>query len=174
MKVFLDFEQQVAELESKIDELRHHLRLACLGEAERRRIPVAGAVRDSTGKVTRLVAEIVDLTEQKKAEAAEAMKLTAPDLLELGVVDDIIPEPPGDGRLTLAEGAAQPAARVVSENTSSPSARRTSLKSLERAIPVNPKRLRQRQSRRHCRRGFRRGRCCPTPRRHRRQPAPLR
>ena len=33
--------------------------------------------------------------QNKKAEAAEAMKLTAPDLLEMGVVDSIIPEPPG-------------------------------------------------------------------------------
>ncbi len=33
--------------------------------------------------------------QEKKAEAAEAMKLTAPDLLDLGVVDSIIPEPPG-------------------------------------------------------------------------------
>jgi acetyl-CoA carboxylase carboxyl transferase subunit alpha len=33
--------------------------------------------------------------QDRKAEAAEAMKLTAPDLLSLGVVDEIIPEPPG-------------------------------------------------------------------------------
>jgi acetyl-CoA carboxylase carboxyl transferase subunit alpha len=33
--------------------------------------------------------------QERKAEAAEAMKLTAPDLLALGVVDEIIPEPPG-------------------------------------------------------------------------------
>ncbi len=33
--------------------------------------------------------------QNKKAEAADAMKITAPDLLELGVVDAIIPEPPG-------------------------------------------------------------------------------
>jgi acetyl-CoA carboxylase carboxyl transferase subunit alpha len=33
--------------------------------------------------------------QDKKAEAAEAMKVTAPDLLELGVVDGIIAEPPG-------------------------------------------------------------------------------
>ncbi|HSS76250.1 MAG TPA: acetyl-CoA carboxylase carboxyltransferase subunit alpha [Thermoanaerobaculia bacterium] len=33
--------------------------------------------------------------QNRKAEAAEAMKLTAPDLLHLGVVDAIIPEPPG-------------------------------------------------------------------------------
>jgi acetyl-CoA carboxylase carboxyl transferase subunit alpha len=33
--------------------------------------------------------------QEKKAEAAEAMRMTAPDLLALGVVDEIIPEPPG-------------------------------------------------------------------------------
>jgi acetyl-CoA carboxylase carboxyl transferase subunit alpha len=33
--------------------------------------------------------------QDRKAEAAEAMKLTAPDLLQLGVVDAIIPEPQG-------------------------------------------------------------------------------
>ena len=32
---------------------------------------------------------------ENKAEAAKAMKLTAPELKELGVVDDILPEPPG-------------------------------------------------------------------------------
>jgi acetyl-CoA carboxylase carboxyl transferase subunit alpha len=31
----------------------------------------------------------------RKVEAAEALKITAPDLLELGLVDEIIPEPPG-------------------------------------------------------------------------------
>jgi acetyl-CoA carboxylase carboxyl transferase subunit alpha len=33
--------------------------------------------------------------QEKKGEAAEAMKITAPDLKALGVVDDVIPEPPG-------------------------------------------------------------------------------
>jgi len=33
--------------------------------------------------------------QDKKSEAAEAMRMTAPDLLSLGVVDAIIPEPPG-------------------------------------------------------------------------------
>lgn len=33
--------------------------------------------------------------QEKKGDAAEAMKITAPDLKALGVVDDIIPEPPG-------------------------------------------------------------------------------
>src|ERR1700730_2896463 len=31
----------------------------------------------------------------KKVEAAEALKLTAPDLLKAAVIDDIVPEPPG-------------------------------------------------------------------------------
>ena len=33
--------------------------------------------------------------QERKAEAAEAMRLTAPDLLELGIVDAVIPEPLG-------------------------------------------------------------------------------
>ncbi len=41
--------------------------------------------------------------QEKKAEAAEAMKLTAPDLLELGVVDEIIPEPQGGAHTDPAE-----------------------------------------------------------------------
>jgi acetyl-CoA carboxylase alpha subunit len=36
--------------------------------------------------------------QDKKAEAAEAMKLTAPDLLELAVVDGVISEPLGGAR----------------------------------------------------------------------------
>jgi len=31
----------------------------------------------------------------KKVEAATALKITAPDMVALGLVDDIIPEPPG-------------------------------------------------------------------------------
>ncbi len=33
--------------------------------------------------------------QSKRKEAAEAMRITAPDLLELGVVDEVIPEPTG-------------------------------------------------------------------------------
>ena len=33
--------------------------------------------------------------QERKADAAEAMKITAPDLLELGIIDGIIPEPLG-------------------------------------------------------------------------------
>jgi acetyl-CoA carboxylase carboxyl transferase subunit alpha len=33
--------------------------------------------------------------QERKAEAAEAMKITAPDLRDLGVIDEIVDEPPG-------------------------------------------------------------------------------
>src|SRR5436305_6265707 len=41
--------------------------------------------------------------QERKAEAAEAMRLTAPDLLQLGVVDEIIPEPQGGAHTDPAE-----------------------------------------------------------------------
>jgi len=41
--------------------------------------------------------------QERKAEAAEAMRLSAPDLLELGVVDAIIPEPLGGAHTDPAE-----------------------------------------------------------------------
>ena len=43
--------------------------------------------------------------QERKAEAAEAMRLTAPDLLALGVVDEIIPEPPGGAHTDPAAAA---------------------------------------------------------------------
>jgi acetyl-CoA carboxylase carboxyl transferase subunit alpha len=46
----------------------------------------------------------------KKVEAAEALKLTAPDLLRAGIVDEIIPEPVGGAH---TDGAA--AARLVDD-----------------------------------------------------------
>src|SRR5262249_4645416 len=42
----------------------------------------------------------------KKVEAAEALKITAPDLLAAGLIDDIVPEPPG-GAHADPEAAAQ-------------------------------------------------------------------
>jgi acetyl-CoA carboxylase carboxyl transferase subunit alpha len=42
----------------------------------------------------------------KKVEAAEALKLTAPDLLEAGIIDEIVPEPVG-GAHTDSAAAAQ-------------------------------------------------------------------
>jgi acetyl-CoA carboxylase carboxyl transferase subunit alpha len=51
--------------------------------------------------------------QEKKAEAAEAMKLTAPDLLELGVVDEIIPEPLGGAHTDPAETCRRVGERVA-------------------------------------------------------------
>jgi acetyl-CoA carboxylase carboxyl transferase subunit alpha len=42
----------------------------------------------------------------KKAEAAEALKLTAPDLLRFGIIDGIIPEPVGGAHTNHDEAAA--------------------------------------------------------------------
>jgi len=41
----------------------------------------------------------------RKVEAAEALKLTAPDLLELGLVDEIVPEPRGGAHTNLDAAA---------------------------------------------------------------------
>jgi acetyl-CoA carboxylase carboxyl transferase subunit alpha len=41
--------------------------------------------------------------ESKAPEAAEALKVTAPSLLELGVIDEIIPEPSGGAHRAPAE-----------------------------------------------------------------------
>ena len=48
----------------------------------------------------------------KKAEAAEAMRLTAPDLVEAGVVDDVIPEPMGGAHTDPAAAARAVGARL--------------------------------------------------------------
>ncbi len=43
--------------------------------------------------------------QEKKAQAAESLKITAPDLLKLGVVDAIVPEPPGGAHVDPADAA---------------------------------------------------------------------
>ena len=42
----------------------------------------------------------------RKKEAAEALKLTASDLVELGVIDEVVPEPPGGAHADPAGAAA--------------------------------------------------------------------
>ena len=42
----------------------------------------------------------------RKKEAAEALKLTASDLVELGVVDEVVPEPPGGAHADTAGASA--------------------------------------------------------------------
>ena len=43
---------------------------------------------------------------RKKVEAAEALKITAPDLLRLGVIDEIVNEPVGGAHTDPAQAAA--------------------------------------------------------------------
>ncbi|HSM52218.1 MAG TPA: acetyl-CoA carboxylase carboxyl transferase subunit alpha, partial [Thermoanaerobaculia bacterium] len=43
----------------------------------------------------------------RKEEAAAAMRITAPDLLRLGVIDAIVPEPPGGAHADPQEAAAR-------------------------------------------------------------------
>lgn len=57
-------------------------------------------------------ASILWRSAEKSARAAEALKLTAKDLLDLGVVDSIIPEPSG-GAHRNKEGAASNIAEVI-------------------------------------------------------------
>ena len=45
-------------------------------------------------------------TRDRKEEAADALKLTAPDLKEQGIVDRIVPEPFGGAHRNYDEGAA--------------------------------------------------------------------
>jgi len=46
-----------------------------------------------------------EATEENVARAAQAMRLSAPDLLRLGVVDEIVPEPVGGAHLNPEEAA---------------------------------------------------------------------
>lgn len=51
-------------------------------------------------------ASIIWKDSAKAPEAAEALKLTAPDLLEMGIVEEIIPEPTGGAHLDVDAAAA--------------------------------------------------------------------
>jgi acetyl-CoA carboxylase carboxyl transferase subunit alpha len=50
---------------------------------------------------------------QRKIEAAEALKITAPDLLALGIIDEIVKEPIGGAHLDYAAAAALVDAALV-------------------------------------------------------------
>lgn len=63
----------------------------------------------------------------RKVEAAEALKLTAPDLLRFGIIDDIVPEPVGGAHTNLDEAARLldgPLERALREVSALPSAAR--------------------------------------------------
>jgi acetyl-CoA carboxylase carboxyl transferase subunit alpha len=51
-----------------------------------------------------------DSSEENKARAAQELKITAPDALALGIVEEVIPEPPGGAHRNLGL-----AARNISE-----------------------------------------------------------
>ena len=58
-------------------------------------------------------AAILWKTSEARDKAAEALKLTAPDLLELGVIDGVIPEPPGGAHTDWDEMAARLRAALI-------------------------------------------------------------
>ncbi len=60
-------------------------------------------------------ASIIWKDASKAPLAAEALKLTAPDLLELGIVEEIIPEPVGGAHLDM-DAAAKEVGEVVSKH----------------------------------------------------------
>jgi acetyl-CoA carboxylase carboxyl transferase subunit alpha len=67
----------------------------------------------------------------KKVEAAEALKITAPDLLRAGIIDEIIPEPIGGAHTDAAAAAALVAGvldRVLKEVSDLDSATRLTLR----------------------------------------------
>ncbi len=76
----------------------------------------------------------------KAPEAAEALKLTARDLLDLGVIDRIIPEPPGGAHRDPAEAVRRVKEAVFEE--------------LERLVGLSPQTLRRRRADRYARIGF--------------------
>jgi acetyl-CoA carboxylase carboxyl transferase subunit alpha len=60
-------------------------------------------------------ASILWRTADKAADAAEAMKLTASDLSQLGVIDRVVPEPVGGAHRRPAEAVAGLGAAIVEE-----------------------------------------------------------
>ncbi|AWN21886.1 acetyl-CoA carboxylase carboxyl transferase subunit alpha [Deinococcus irradiatisoli] len=60
-------------------------------------------------------ASIIWKDSAKAPEAAEALKLTAPDLLELGIVEEVIPEPTGGAHLDV-DAAAEALGEAVSRH----------------------------------------------------------
>ncbi len=69
----------------------------------------------------------------RKKEAAEALKLTASDLVELGVIDEVVPEPPGGAHADPA-GAAAAAAEAIGRH-------------LEEVLDLTPEERRERRYR---------------------------
>lgn len=62
-------------------------------------------------------ASIIWKDPSKAPEAAEALKLSAPDLLQLGIVEEVVPEPPGGAHLD-PDAAARALGEAVSRHLS--------------------------------------------------------
>jgi len=52
---------------------------------------------------------------ERSPDAAEALKLTAPDLMKLGLIDGVIPEPPGGAHRSPAQALANVRSTIASE-----------------------------------------------------------
>ncbi|NOX36506.1 MAG: acetyl-CoA carboxylase carboxyltransferase subunit alpha [Calditrichaeota bacterium] len=76
----------------------------------------------------------------KAPQAAEAMKLTAPDLLELGVIDRIVPEPPGGAHWDYDQAAATLKKFILEE--------------LRRLVKIPPEELIEKRVEKFARMGF--------------------
>ena len=77
-----------------------------LGHRDRRSRADAG-IHASTASFRRKgCAAILWRDAKRKVEAAEALKITAPDLLGLGLVDEIVKEPPGGAHTSPEQAAA--------------------------------------------------------------------
>ncbi len=77
-------------------------------------------------------ASILWKTREKAEQAAEALRFTAPDLLKLGVIDSILPEPPGGAHRDLPAMA-----KTIGETI------RSSLDVLDQLLPSDLVRMRQ-------------------------------
>jgi hypothetical protein len=69
----------------------------------------------------------------RKVEAAEALKITAPDLLALGLVDEIVPEPPGGAHTRPGRRGALVDAALARRSTECRATERLEPERLERA-----------------------------------------
>ncbi|SRR5579875_1228227 len=80
-----------------------------------------------------------EATPENVAAAADALRLSAPDLLQLGIADEIIPEPPGGAHRNAAAAAAA-LGRVLARH-------------LRRLLKLNPSALRADRDRKFARMG---------------------
>ncbi|MBN2574235.1 MAG: acetyl-CoA carboxylase carboxyltransferase subunit alpha [Deltaproteobacteria bacterium] len=84
-------------------------------------------------------ASILFRSDERKAEAAAAMKVTAPEILRLGVIDEIIPEAPGGAHRDFDATARNLAAAIR--------------RALDELMPLSPQELKNRRYEKYRRMG---------------------